>query len=335
MKTLSYITWGIIAIYSIIAIIALIGHLRHNSGMDAAGRGMAAGFLVVGIAFLIGLILLNLLPFQFTKILTLLIALSPFLYTVYSRFNNSLINFQQDTGSYYFESESLRPLAAAIAGHNLQVVKELAPKVRADINEIGKKQETLLQMAIVENQYNMIWEGELQKDNPNLMQMIEVLLQNGADPNVHHPDKEPVLIYVSMFVSKPLLELLLKYKADPNGRNKDGMPVAANFIHKRDSNSFDRVTTILDHGANPNIVFNYYGGDGTWSLLSMAANQQQWEICELLLERGADPNYEPTAPHAKTLDYWLNYYQTHYAQTEDGKFPEDFKSLLQKRKEYQ
>ncbi len=333
MKTISYITWGIIACYTLFAIFALISHIRHSSGMDAAGRGMSGGFLMIGIAFTIGLALLNLLPFYLTKILTLLIALSPFFYSVYSRTSQNIQSIRQANGSYYFEAEDLKVLAGFVRGKNLKKVEELTPMLQSDINQIAKTGETLLQMAIVENQYNMIWEGNIQKDNPALIQIIEVLLKNGADPNVHHPDKEPVLVYVNNFVSNRLLKLLLKYKADPNARNKVGIPVAASFIRKQDERSLEKLTLILDHGADPNIPFDYYGGDGTCSLLSMAADQQQWRICKLLLERGADPNFEPSYPYAKSLNSWLEYYKGLYAERGLA-YSEDFKMILEKRKEY-
>ena len=135
MKTLSYITWGIIAIYSIIAIIALIGHLRHSPGMDAAGRGMSGGFLLVGIAFVVGLILLNLLPFRLTKILTLLIALSPFFYTLYNRTSENIRIIRQAKGDYYYEAEDLKTLAGFVRGKNLEKVKELTRLMTAYIEK--------------------------------------------------------------------------------------------------------------------------------------------------------------------------------------------------------
>ncbi|MCB0844587.1 MAG: hypothetical protein KDE26_15140, partial [Bacteroidetes bacterium] len=60
MKTITIINWVIIAIWLIVA--AFMYFDTKNSSMDAAGRGMAQGFLMIGFAFIVFLALLNLIP---------------------------------------------------------------------------------------------------------------------------------------------------------------------------------------------------------------------------------------------------------------------------------
>eukprot|EP01083_Nonionella_stella_P107793 312642_1 len=110
--------------------------------------------------------------------------------------------------------------------------------------------------------------------------MAEILLEGSADPNIVNNRGESALTHAAYAANLELVELLLSHKA----RVDIGHPVvAATHI-----NSFAVVTALLDAGASANEVKSF--GTEPHSALSTACSQGQVEICELLLERGADPS---------------------------------------------
>ena len=113
-------------------------------------------------------------------------------------------------------------------------------------------------------------------------QVVELLLKNGADPNIHNNDGLTPLILASQFGHYQVVEILLKNGADPNIHNNDGFTaliVASQFGH------YQVVEILLKNGADPNI----HNNDG-FTALTFASGKGHYQVVELLLKNGADPN---------------------------------------------
>ncbi|KAI0203281.1 ankyrin repeat-containing domain protein [Astrocystis sublimbata] len=111
---------------------------------------------------------------------------------------------------------------------------------------------------------------------------IRLFLLYGADQNQITADGETVLIkMISKKSSKPLIDMLLEYGANANGKSKEGKTALFEAIT---SARVDIVTSLLDHGANPNLP-------GPKHMLWPATYQPK--CLQVMLARGADHKRTP------------------------------------------
>jgi len=140
-------------------------------------------------------------------------------------------------------------------------------------------------------------------------EIVEVLLEHGAAPNIREKYGDTPLHYAAMFGNSKVVEVLLEHGADPNIRDKYGAtplhyaaaldyPKIVELLHKKDLSDYDAtplqaaaefdypnvVKLLLEHGANPNIQDN----DG-YTPLHFAVEGCRVDVVRVLLEHGADP----------------------------------------------
>jgi ankyrin repeat protein len=128
--------------------------------------------------------------------------------------------------------------------------------------------------------------------------IVELLLQNGADPNIKH--EEAALSLAVVRNSKNNVRLLLDHKADPNIRDKgtNRTPLTEALEMGRD---LEMIQLLVDHGANPNLV----DSDNSTTLIRAVSKNglvflkaYRKQIVYLLLGHGADPNQKPRGKSA-------------------------------------
>jgi len=141
-------------------------------------------------------------------------------------------------------------------------------------------------------------------------EIVEFLLEHGADPNIRDKYGSTPLLYAAMFGNSKVVEVLLEHGADPNIRNKNGFtplhyaaafdyPKIVETLHKEglsddditplkaaaEFNYPEVVKLLLEHGANPNIQDYKYG----WTPLHFAVSLCHVDVARVLLDHGADP----------------------------------------------
>ena len=126
--------------------------------------------------------------------------------------------------------------------------------------------------------------------------LVEKLLQCGADANVRGPDGAGLLQVAAVFGVLEALEILLKAGADPNARGGEyGSALQAIAAH--DGLRLDALNLLLEAGADVNME----GGKFGHALVAAAAtelhpgvdvSESTQVVIWLLLDRGADPNAE-------------------------------------------
>ena len=133
-------------------------------------------------------------------------------------------------------------------------------------------------------------------DMDNSREIIQVLLNHGADPNVDSIDGTPLLaaLYDG---DMHLIRLLLEAGADPNLQFGDESPLG--FALDMD-NSREIVQVLLNHGADPNVCDDSYYG----TPLIYTIDESNLPAVRLLLDKGADPNLScgDTRPLGLALD---------------------------------
>ena len=113
--------------------------------------------------------------------------------------------------------------------------------------------------------------------------LVKLLLEAGADPNVHNPYGTTVLERAVANCDTALVKLLLDAGADPNVHNPYGTTVLERAVANCDTTL---VKLLLDAGADPNLPDNPYGT----TVLEKAVSDCNTELVRMLLEAGADPN---------------------------------------------
>jgi ankyrin repeat protein len=112
------------------------------------------------------------------------------------------------------------------------------------------------------------------------MEIAQLLIEKGADPNIRDSFGETALMYAAGSGKMDMVTALLEKGADPNIKNNNGW--SALWYAVRNKNM---VTALLEKGADPNSRDN----DG-WTALIFAANHGIMDMVKLLVENGANVN---------------------------------------------
>lgn len=132
--------------------------------------------------------------------------------------------------------------------------------------QIGPDNETALAAACIANKVNF----------------AHLLLIYGGDPNQLTATGETLLSSaINKKTPKKFIDLILDYGADPDGKSREGKTALFEAIQ---NSRVDIVTSLLDHGANPNLP-------GPKHMLWPATYQAA--CLQVLLAHGADPKKAP------------------------------------------
>ena len=179
------------------------------------------------------------------------------------------------------------PLSYAAERGSAEIVRSL---LAAKADPAGGKLDAPLLLAI--NKHDPVSAELLLKAgaNPNLKGKVHWQVNFG---NTSYPSGAPVTPMFLACTAKqlPLVQLLLKFKADPNDSQTDNRSPLFWVLDRPDI-----VRALLDAGARAEatetITFHPRGAMETFheTLLQEAANQNQAETVELLLQHGANPD---------------------------------------------
>lgn len=164
------------------------------------------------------------------------------------------------------DRDGMTPLAAAVEKSLLGVAFSLL-KYGADPNlKAGMDQDSPLARAAQENKLNM----------------VHLLLMHGGDVSQLTSEGNTIVITaINKKTPLKLIDILLAYGADPNAKSREGKTALFEAIT---SSRADIVTSLLEHGANPNLP-------GPKHMLWPSTYQSP--CLQVLLAKGADPKKCP------------------------------------------
>ncbi|KAI0132628.1 ankyrin repeat-containing domain protein [Xylariales sp. AK1849] len=190
------------------------------------------------------------------------------------------------------DQDGITPLFSAVEESFLDGASMLL-KYGADPNFAARTEPVSpLALSVVEDKFNF----------------TRLLLTYGGDANHVMTDGDTVLIKAIMNKrAKKVVDLLLEYGSDPNEKNRQGKTPLFEAIQ---ASRVDFVTSLLDHGANPNLpgpkhmlwpaihhtpclkVLLAKGADfkKTPGIMELAASINNIESVRVLLKAGVDPN---------------------------------------------
>lgn len=287
MKIIALTNWSLIGCYAVILVYLAL--TLNQSGTDAAGRGLAVGYLFGGGILLVAVLGLNLLPFQLTKITVLVALLVPLgfgirqaaIHYYYTQRSENEGDGRWD-GSYYFKGPDQLQIANAIAANDIPHLKTLLAKPHL-LNESGEDHTTLLDFAAIR--------ATGLDHSPMQVEALELLMANGATFETADSLHTPTHVLVARQSSAALLEWFLKKGADPNAKHLKNQNVPIIFaVMDYPTDRLAKVKLLLDGGADPNVVYPPadYGWLAGHPALLAAARQELWDVCQVLLEHGAD-----------------------------------------------
>ncbi|KAI1171293.1 ankyrin repeat-containing domain protein [Nemania sp. FL0916] len=161
----------------------------------------------------------------------------------------------------------------------------------------------------------------------NHLAIVKILVEHGADPKSLAPDGGTHMHQAAAFGYADMIRLLAEYGVNLNAtNNKSFTPIHVACYYAY----YDTVETLLSLGADPNIKAAKYQDEPGWSPLTCVITREYTncayailnaeadvnlnilgvdgvplhyaidmgllEICQILLERGVDPNYHPRSP---------------------------------------
>ncbi|MBD2702886.1 ankyrin repeat domain-containing protein [Spirosoma sp. BT702] len=288
MKTLVNLNWVIIGLYSLLLVYMFIGSNSPNN--DAAGRGMLSGFVFLLLLFVGLLVFLNLRESRFAIITVSVLGGLPMLLMgtnlIFERIKEGRQSEEfakeqeaKANGTYYFQDSAHQQAVVAIMAGDTSQLRQLLAAPFSKINESGTNHTTLLDIAASKAAEN---------PTPQAYELLDVLLEHGATFKTDDTLRQATQL--NLYWAKPeFIEWLLKHGADPNVQNTpDSPPFLFSMLGFGSEDRLERVNLLLRYGANPNAI----NPASQWSILLEAANQQAWEVCQLLLSKGADPTYK-------------------------------------------
>ncbi|GAB3506330.1 hypothetical protein GCM10027341_39210 [Spirosoma knui] len=324
MKLIALINWLLLAIYGIL--LAYSALAMNPSNTDAAGRGLATAYLLFGCILLVVLVGVNCLSFHATRLGVFVLLLLPLLGGLveligqgFSARQTSRDDDGRFNGTYYFRDAQRRQIAQAIANRDLVRVQTLLAQSVPAINESGTDHVTLLDFAAMRGVYS---------DSADwVVPYLSLLLAKGAAIQTDDTLRSPTHALISRDCPASLMSWFLTHGADPNANRMQDKPTPILFtVMDYDKDRLEKIKLLLAHGADPNAVYppTATGWLAGHSALLAAARLELWDVCQLLLERGADPAV--TGPQRLVFRELIDRHAEIFAAGDDA--PPTFKALI-------
>lgn len=166
--------------------------------------------------------------------------------------------------------------------------------------ELAAKEGELLGYAIAEAAYTL----HRQKD---FLQNVKLLFEAGATLKIADiPGESPIFITACAGGNPDLISFLIEKGADPNARDiyYDRPALLSASTSSRDPKGSVRV--LLENGADPEVIFMNNSINSPTSILWDLCYDGNWDIAQILIEYGANPDFEAkdgSTPRSMILEF--------------------------------
>lgn len=296
LKLITFFNWIIIAI---LALIFIGMRVFPTKGGDAATRGLGDSFSYLALILMLLLLTLNLLPWVWTRYVGFALIILPICFFVLLPQVDKMKRraaAKREEAKPIFEDTNLEKAARLIQRADTFGVKKWIEQNP----ESPSKEGELLGFAIAEAAYAL----HQQKD---YLQNVKQLFKAGANLQITDmPGENPILITACAGGNPDLILYLIQKGADPNAReiyyDRPALLSASNS--SRDPKGSVRV--LLENGADPDVIFMNNSIDSETSLLWDLCYNGNWEIAQILMEYGANPDFtaeDGSTPRSMILEF--------------------------------
>lgn len=324
LKIVYIFNWACIGLIALFVLLLLLD--PNKNGGDAATKGLGTAFIFLGLVALAILVILNLLPWPWSKYLASALVVAPLLFfwglpkwTAYKQ----ALRARLEASKPIFDDPNLDRLAHLIEAGEPKSLQERLP---SEPQEAVQSKE-LLWFALQEASYS----GYRTEEK---LQCLRVLLDAGAPLDSLLKDREtPVQSSAANTGNAAVLRLLFERGADPNVRapNAD-YPYIFDAVTSH-MDPLAAVQTFLEFGADPNATAIFDDEDGPITPLIRAAQFDRWKICATLIEKGARADF--TTPNGKNCAFYMEQAEEAVQKYGAPETQADFarlKALVEKRK---
>ena len=295
LKLVTYLNWIIIAILAAIFIGMTISP---SKGGDAASKGIGDGIRYLALILMLLLLTLNLLPWAWARYLGFALIIIPVCFLALQpqvRQMKRKAAAKREEAKPIFDDPTLDRVARYVRKADTIGVK----KWITENPELTATEGELLAYAISESAYALHHRKEYLRN-------VELLFEAGATLEITNvPDESPVIIEACTGGNPELILLLIQKGADPNARdiyyNRPAILIASSS--SRDPKGSVRV--LLENGADPEVIFMNNSINRQVSMLWDLCYNGNWGIAQILLEYGANPDFEADGytPRSMILEF--------------------------------
>jgi len=293
LKIIYFFNWLCIGLLGVFVLLMLLDPKK--GGGDAATKGLGTAFIILGLGAMAVLLLLNLLPWQWSKYLAFALVVMPLLFyfgsSKWSAYKRAL-RARIEAAKPIFDDPNLDRLARLIEAGEPQSLQNRLPSEPQEVVQ----SEDLLWFALQEASSS----GYRAEEK---LQCLRVLLDAGAPLDTLLKGDTPVQSSAANTGNAAVLRLLFERGADPNQRapNSDYPYIFDAVISHMDP--LAAVLTFLEFGADPNATAIFDDEDGPITPLIRAAQFGRWKICAALIEKGARPEFK--TPNGKSCTFYM------------------------------
>ena len=200
---------------------------------------------------------------------------------------------------YYPTEEKAIELISYGADVNQKDFSGLTPLMNASINGYVKLAIELINHNADVNARELDSRGNISADslfyavnanNKNSLELVKVLLNSGANPNILYSDPEEgnfTILDRSLYYNNfEIFKTLVENGANIDKVNDRGEPFIVNAIRRE---RFDIVKYLVEKGIDPTMKYTDYRNI-PFSLLAATVNNNDTKIAEYLIDKGADVN---------------------------------------------
>lgn len=293
VKIIYFFNWICIGLIALFVLLLLLD--PNKGGGDAATKGLGTAFIFLGLAALAVLLILNLLPWQWSKYLAFALILAPLLFyfgsSKWAAFKRAQLA-RIEAAKPIFDDPNLDRLARLIQdGEPQSLQKQLPSEPQALVQS-----EDLLWFALQEASSSVYRPDEK-------LQCLRLLLDAGAPLDALIKGDTPVQGSAANTGNAAVLRLLFERGVDPNFRAPySNRPYIFDAVESH-MDPLAAVLTFIEFGADPNATAIFDDEDGPITPLIRAAQFDRWKICAALIEKGASPDF--TTSNGKSCAFYM------------------------------
>lgn len=281
-----------------LALLVMLLLLEGKKGGDAATRGWGSAFLFLSLAGLVILLVLNLLPWPWTKYLGAVVVILPLSFLALNLAWPSWTAYKREARA---RAEAAKPIFADVNLERLaRLIEEGAPAElktqMASTPPEAVRSKDLLWFAIQEASSSSYRTAEK-------LQCVQALVEAGAPFDRVLQGSTPVHSTASNTGNPAMLRFLFERGADPNTRDPHfDRPYLFDAVQSS-MDPLGAVLVFLEFGADPNAKAVFDAEDGPITPAIRAVQFNRWKICSALIEKGARPDFQ--TPTAKSVSSYM------------------------------